>query len=377
MRVTVVRPGDLGPAEAVLWEKFQHASPATLNPFLSLTFAQAVGRFRTGARIAVIEVDGRIEAFLPFEISARKMAQPIGHPMNDLQGFIWSGAPLDARAVVRHAGLRGWRFISAPAEQSILEPHHYAGTMAASPVIDLRGGYGSYISSRNKPGIKKIGEKRRALGRQIGTVTFDWDNSDPARLRELIGWKSANYSSSRALFGTEPAAVRILQELAAAGNEDCRGVLGVLFAGERAVAAHLGLLGPLGLAGLLPSYDRDVSRFSPGMIMILAMAEEAARRGVSRIDMGPGQFDYKFRLATGSYPVAGGAVWASRVEDAGRGLYRRLVMRPRAVAEKRPGGGKSSCMLRSCVPVIWGLPRRRCGPRFRSNRRCRPVRSCL
>jgi CelD/BcsL family acetyltransferase involved in cellulose biosynthesis len=344
VRVTVVRPGDLGPAEAVLWGKFQHASPMTLSPFLSLTFAQVVGRSRPNARVAVIEVDGRIEAFFPFELHARKMAQPIGHPMNDLQGFIWSGVPLDARAVVRHAGLRGWRFISAPAEQGILKPHHYAGTMVQCPVIDLSEGYGSYISSRNKSSMKKIAEKRRSLGRNIGTVSFDWDNPSPECFRDLLGWKSANYSSTRVLFGQEPAAVRILEELAAADNEDCRGVLSVLFAGERAVAAHLGLLGPHGLAGLLPSYDRDLSRFSPGINMVLALAEEAAGRGVSRIDMGSGQFDYKFHLATGSYPVAAGAVWASRAEEAARSLYRRFVMTPRAVKGKqRGGGGNHAC----------------------------------
>jgi CelD/BcsL family acetyltransferase involved in cellulose biosynthesis len=327
VHVTVVRPGDLGPAEAVLWRKFQHASPVTLSPFLSLTFAQAVGRSRPNARVAVIEVDGQIEAFFPFDLNARKMAQPIGHPMNDLQGFIWSGAPLDARAVVRQAGLRGWRFISAPAEHAILKPYHYAGTIIQCPVIDLSEGYDSYISSRNKSSMKKIAEKRRCLGRRIGTVSFDWDNSSPERLRDLIGWKSANYSSARALLGQEPAAAVILEELAAADNEDCRGVLSVLFAGERAVAAHLGLQGPHGLAGWLPSYDRDLSRFSPGMIMILGLVEEAAGRGVSRIDMGSGQFDYKFRLATGSYPVAGGAIWASRAEEAARSLYRRFVMK--------------------------------------------------
>ena len=43
MRVTVVRPHDLGPTETNLRAKFQHASPVTLNPFSSFTFAQAIG----------------------------------------------------------------------------------------------------------------------------------------------------------------------------------------------------------------------------------------------------------------------------------------------------------------------------------------------
>jgi len=65
MRVTVVRPGDLGPSEASLWATFQQFSPTTPNPFLSLTFARVVGRSRPGARVAVVEADRQIEAFLP------------------------------------------------------------------------------------------------------------------------------------------------------------------------------------------------------------------------------------------------------------------------------------------------------------------------
>jgi hypothetical protein len=38
MRVTVVRPGDLGTGEAALWWSFQHSTPAALNPFMSLTY---------------------------------------------------------------------------------------------------------------------------------------------------------------------------------------------------------------------------------------------------------------------------------------------------------------------------------------------------
>ena len=60
MRVTVVRPGDLGREQASLWSAFQPRTPVLSNPFLSLTFAQAVGRFRPAARVAVVEDDGRL-----------------------------------------------------------------------------------------------------------------------------------------------------------------------------------------------------------------------------------------------------------------------------------------------------------------------------
>src|ERR1700761_3361868 len=88
MRVTVVRPSDLGTAEAALWRGFQQSTPEGHNPFMSFTYVQAVGRFRANARVAVVEEHGLIAAFLPFELGAYGLGMPIGYPMNNLQGFI-------------------------------------------------------------------------------------------------------------------------------------------------------------------------------------------------------------------------------------------------------------------------------------------------
>jgi CelD/BcsL family acetyltransferase involved in cellulose biosynthesis len=322
MRVSVVRPGELGPAEAALWAKFQHQSPVTLNPFLSLTFAQAVGQARANARVAVIEDGGQIEAFLPYQLGPGRIGMPIGYPMNDLQGFIGSGAPLDARHVVRQAGLRGWRFIAAPAEQAVLAPHHYEGTLAPCPVIDLTGGYQAYYASRSKSVTTEPARKRRALERQHGPVTLAWNTASTGHLRQMIAWKSGRYNSLGRMFSTDPTALRIAEDLVGSGSEDCRGVVSVLFASAQAVAVSCNLIVPGGLSGWFTAYDPDLGRFSPGMIMALALAEDAARHGLTRLDLAPGPFGYKHRLANQSYRVAGGAVWASRVERAARKIYR-------------------------------------------------------
>jgi CelD/BcsL family acetyltransferase involved in cellulose biosynthesis len=327
VRVTVVRPDELGPEEARLWVKFQQASPVMSSPFFSLTFAQAVGRFRPGARVAVIEEDGRIEAFLPFELASPRFAVPIGHPMNELQGFIGSGAPVDARAVVRKAGLRGWRFLHTPAEQQSLLPHHYDGTEVPCRIVNLEGGYQSYLDSRGKQSIKRIAEKRRSLVRRVGALSLQWDSTCLEDLHKIIEWKTGRYGGAQQLF-SQRAAVRIAEELGSSESNDCRGLVSVLRAGEQPVAAHLGLIGPWGLAWWFPSYDSSLSRFSPGTIMLFALAEEAANRGITRIDFGGGQDAYKFSLANDSYPVAGGAVWVSRVEKVARRLYRQLSSRP-------------------------------------------------
>ena len=298
-----------------------------LSPFLSFAFTQAVGRIRPNARVAVVEEEGRIEAFLPFELASKTLAVPLGEPMNNLHGFIHSGIPLDARWVVQRANLRGWRFGHVPAEQRALVPYHYERAVTENLGIDLGDGYESYFRKCSKSFTKEIMRQRRALDRRVGSVSLEWHISQPEEsLRQLIAWKSNKYHGTKILF-SDPTALRILEALGTSEDENCRGIMNVLSAGERPVAIMLGLTGPRGLDPWFTAYDHELSRFSPGTIMWFAVAEEAANRGIGYIELGDGQDSYKLRLANTSYPVAGGAVWVSRTEQFARRVYRRLRQR--------------------------------------------------
>jgi CelD/BcsL family acetyltransferase involved in cellulose biosynthesis len=323
VHVTVVRPDELGPREAEAWSRFQRASPVTANPFLSFSFTQAVGRARPAARVAVVEEGGAPAAFLPFELSSGNVGIPIGRPLNDLQGLLSSGAPLDAREIVKRAGLRGWYFHHAPAEQRPLVPHQYSNTTIQALVIDLeQGGYTKYLATRSKSLVRNTARLRRAMERQLGTVSLEWSSLRPEHLSRLVEWKSGKYSASRQLFAEDPTALAILRELATAGYPDCHGIVHVLSAGERPVVVYVDLLAFGSLTGWFTAYDPELSRFSPGTMMFFALAEEAANQGISRMDLGYGEHSYKFRLANHSYDVAGGAVWASSMENAVRRAYR-------------------------------------------------------
>ena len=326
MRVTVVRPGDLGPSEASLWTRFQKSSPELRNPFFSLTFAQAVGRHRPNSRVAVVEADGAIQAFLPFDLGPRRIGLPIGDPMNNLQGFVSDGAAIDASQVIRKAGLRGWRYTVAPADQPALAAHHYAGTLVEAPIIDLSDGYKSYYVSRSKKFTADFGRHWRSLERRVGPVSLEWRTAAPDYLHQLIEWKSARYYGARQTF-SDPATRNIVEELVVTANEECAGLVTALRAGDRIVATSANLICPGVLSGWFTGYDHDMARFSPGTLAMLATAEEAARRDITRFELGAGLDAYKSRVTNASYPVAGGAVWAIPGERAARGLYRRLCDR--------------------------------------------------
>jgi CelD/BcsL family acetyltransferase involved in cellulose biosynthesis len=340
MRVTVVRPGDLGPSEASLWARFQKSSPELQNPFFSLTFAQAVDKYRPNARVAVVEDNGDIQAFLPFDLGPQRIGMPIGDPMNNLQGFVSEGANIDAKRVIRKAALRGWRYTTAPAGQRALAAHHYDGTLVEAPLIDLSDGYESYFASRSKKLTADFGQHWRSLERRLGPASLEWGSTAPEHIRQLIDWKSARYGGTRELFA-EPAARCILEELSVSASEECGGVVTVLRAGDQVLAVRSGLTCPSVICGWFTGHDPEMKKFSPGTLILFATVEEAARRHITRFELGAGQEAYKSRVSNGSYPVAGGAVWAIPGERAARGLYRRLYLE-RKVGTSRRGTGTGS-----------------------------------
>jgi CelD/BcsL family acetyltransferase involved in cellulose biosynthesis len=334
MRVTVIRPEELGPSEAEQWQKFQQLSPIASHPFLSLTYAKAADRTESNARVAIVVEDGNIKAFIPHEVGKNRIAMPIGGSLNGLDGLVSSNDPLDLRSVIRKAGIHGWRFFHAPEEQIALAPyryhHNYHSTTIS--VIDLAEGYDAYINGMTEGVVSRMSRTaryRRALERKMGSVTLEWNNPSPDHLRRLLAWKFNQYDDVRKLF-SDPASFEFVQELAATQNEDCSGVTSVLWAGERPIVVLLSLRSRQTLAPWFTAYDPEFARYSPGTIKWFAVAEGAARHGITRIDFGYGTDSYKRRLGNVSYTAGGGGVWASRLEAAGRSIYRRLRFRNEA-----------------------------------------------
>ena len=347
MRALLTRPGDLGPTEEAAWRALQRAGPGTESPFCSLTFARAVGRARPGARVVVLEDGPVTAAFLAFQPGRDGLARPIGWPMNDLHCVVGAPPPEELRRAVHAAGVRGWRFEHAPAAHPSLDGHRYDGTVVHVPVIDLAGGYPAWfagVGRRGRSPITRSPRRRAALARAAGELTLEWHSSRTGDLGRLFAWKAARYEQTRRLLA-DPTVWGIVEELSVSDDPACRGKLSVLRAGDTPIAADLGLLGPRGLAGWFAGYDPDHQRFSPGTILFLAVAEAAVDQGVERFDLGYGQHRYKVPLASSTYPVAAGTVWAHRSEALARRAYRRLVYRP-----LHPGGPAGA------VPELAQLP---------------------
>ena len=90
--------------------------------------------------------------------------------------------------------------------------------------------------------------------------------------------------------------------------EAIRRSLSLLYAGDELVAGHFGLRDHGVVPTWFPAYAPSMGRYSPGLLLHLAMARAAADDGVDLIDMGRGAKTYKDELKSGDTTVAEGRV---------------------------------------------------------------------
>lgn len=310
-KATIVHPQDLGPLEQDLWRTFARESSLG-SAFLSWAFAEAVGRVRGDARVAVFDEGTGASGFLAFQVGPEGAGRPIGATICDAQAVIapptWT---FDAQELIRAAGLQRWAFDHLTLDQSPFAPYHRQRHRC--PAVDLSVGYEAFIQevrTQSKDLLAQVARRRRKLEREVGPVRFEWHSSElDADLRTLRQWKSAQYARD----GTwdrfaEPWIAETLALLAHSVDPSCAGILSTLRAGDHVAAVHFGLLGHDRLSWWFPAYDPALGRYSPGLILLLELCAEAVGRGIPVLDLGRGEHGYKLRVTPHFYEVAEGEV---------------------------------------------------------------------
>ncbi|MET8785282.1 MULTISPECIES: GNAT family N-acetyltransferase [unclassified Streptomyces] len=318
MDISVYRPGELRAADRAAWTALQskahlNGSPGLANPFLSPEFALAVGRTRRGVRIAVVREDAEPAAFLPFQRTAAGVGRAVGLGVSDCQGMVHRpGFVWDAQELLRTCGLAVWEFDHLVQGQTPFEAGA-SGTFP-SPVMDVDQGYEEYLRrlrGRSPKFTRTTLAKERKLGRDAGELRYVHDERDPAVLRTLMGWKSAQYRrTGRSDRFAHDWITQLVQQLFHTRAEPFAGILSVLYAGERPIAAHFGLRTDRVLACWFPAYDQEFAKYSPGLVLHLRMAEAAAADGIAHLDLGRGRKEYKDSLKTRDLYVSEG--WVTR-----------------------------------------------------------------
>jgi CelD/BcsL family acetyltransferase involved in cellulose biosynthesis len=181
-----------------------------------------------------------------------------------------------------------------------------------SSVIDVSGGYDAYLAGRRAVGsevVAKTERQMKRLERKLGPVRFEPESPDRELLRLLMRWKSNQYVRTGIVDQFAISSnVALLEQIHGTSGDDFSGTLSVLRAGDHVAAVAFGMRTRDTWHYWFPAYDRELASYSPGMILLLRITEEAARRGMRVVDLGKGGSMYKRRLRTGAIEVAEGQV---------------------------------------------------------------------
>ena len=316
MKVSMLRPEELSEADLARWSEIRGTIPELASPFFTSRYTVAVSSVRSDVRVALLEDGGRIVGFFPHQRGPLQAGRPVGGLLCDFQGLVAEREIVcDARELLRQAGLRSWRFDHLASGQRVFWPH--IRHVAVSRSIDLRSGFDVYAASRRRDGTKlmrSVATLSRKLARECGPIHFQTHDDRLVSLRRVLAWKSAQYRRSGLVDAFRYRwMVELLEVLLGTCEKEFAGILSTLSAGDRMVAAHMGIRSTDVWHYWVTAYDPEFRRYSPGSILLTEMTRAAPSLDIHRIDLGKGEELYKHRFANRTEEVAEG--WVARSGD--------------------------------------------------------------
>ena len=178
---------------------------------------------------------------------------------------------------------------------------------------------------------------------------FDCERTEV--LESLIALKRNRYQRSNTFDILSVGwAADLLRELHNVRLPEFQGMLSAYWAGDKLIGAHFGMLTGDTLHYWFPVYDKAYQRYSPGTELLLQSAEHASERGVTKLDLGYGDDDYKFKFCNAGDKVSCGVIDFNpvtqnleRARFVVRKQLKQLPMKPTAKRLLRkvfPGFGK-------------------------------------
>jgi CelD/BcsL family acetyltransferase involved in cellulose biosynthesis len=333
-RVKVIPGAAMDSALLQCWRSLQYSNPALANPCFAPEFTQAVAAARNDVEIAIIQDSGDVVAVFPFQRKAGGRGIPVGGIVSDYQGLICRpGFSCDPKELLKACGLISWDFDRLLATQQPFRPFHKL--CEPSALIDLSHGYEAYVAERRAAGteqIKKCANLMRRLQLEVGPIQFIPHSPDRSALTKVLAWKSQQYRKTgwRDLFAQKWGR-SLVEQIHGTQSENFAGMLSLLYAGKNLVAGHIGMRSRSVWHYWFPAYDPQFAKYSPGLLLLLRMAEHAPEIGLRTIDLGTGMTLYKRRLMNASVSVAEGSVerpsWLSFLRRAGRKAKRLVQVR--------------------------------------------------
>jgi CelD/BcsL family acetyltransferase involved in cellulose biosynthesis len=299
--------------EVDCWHALRDANPQLDSPYFHPGYAAAVHATGREVQVAVgRDVAGEVYALLPVH-RERSMLRPAGWPAADFQGPILAAGSSFPALDLLTAGVRGFEFDHLV--EGLADFTSWIESRRPSPFVDTSGGLEGYLGRASRSGKDNMGQARRRTAkaeRTYGTVRFVADDVDPEALDRVIELKRAQYAATGARdYFAEPDRRDLLTGLLRTRDSSFGGILSTLRAGPHLIAAHFGMRSGNVLHWWFPVYDPAFAHLSPGWMLLRELVVAAPELGITRIDLGRGDDEYKRRAKTGEVMVCQGVVTRS------------------------------------------------------------------
>ncbi len=318
MFTKIIRFEDLSEDELQQWQGLISCQAGFESPFFHPHFTRTVSSVRDDIRVIVQGEGNQVSFILPIQQSGRS-ANPVGAPFCDYHGPIiapgWQG---DLAALIRSVGLSTYHFTSLVDHRAQFT--EYVAERDGTFVCYIGNGADAYFEEQRNlypRHAKKLRRLARKVEREVGDVTFEFDDPDEAALEQVLTWKSHQYRETGRHDVLAPDWVRgMLKRLWKDGVPGCRGVFHTLKHGDRLIAGEFNLLSDKTIHGWIPAFDHEFWSYSPGYLLQDRIIQHAAERGYRDYDLGVSAAHYKKYYASFQYPVFGGTVRTSGVSSA-------------------------------------------------------------
>jgi len=311
--VEAVALDDLASRDLEDWHALRNASTRLDSPYFHPAFARAVHESGTPVQVVVERDEDGVRWLLAGHRDGR-VFRPVGWPGADFQAPIArADVTVDPLRLLRATGLRSFEFdhcLEVPGFERWIEGRR------DSPYVDLSGGLDAYLARASRSGKDNIGQARRKARKAEeahGPIAFVADSRNDDDLAAVIALKRAQYAATgaRDYFGA-PERIDLVRRLLETREDGFAALLSTVHAGPRLLAAHFGIRSAGVLHWWFPVYDPELAAFAPGWILLRELAMAAPSLGVTRLDLGRGDDEYKRRAKTGETIVCQGFVTESR-----------------------------------------------------------------
>jgi len=310
---------ELTPLELDFWHTTVSQNEQYQRAFMTATFVEAVAKIDSMVRLLVLSSDSQLVGLLPIRrhhawVGLLGVFEPVAGEMTDYFGAIVEpNVVLNIDSILRSSGVGLLIFSHLDYTQQTL------GLTGDEERVGLRTvvqGVGSehweHLRKIDKKLVADTERRERKLVTEHGQLTFELRSSKPqSDLDELISLKKAQYTRTgkddAVLFDESNAA--LLRGLLAASATECAGVLSVLRADGKLVAAHFGLQCNSMLHFWFPVYAKEYSTFSPGRILYRYVLNEGSVGGIKVLDRGEGDTQAKRDFANDEHRYFSGVWW--------------------------------------------------------------------